>query len=49
MPLPDLLIGQASELTLQDVPVQIKECLQHVAFLARARQLIGCERRNGAG
>jgi hypothetical protein len=32
MPLTDLLIGQAGQLALHDVPVKIKEGLQHLAF-----------------
>jgi len=40
MPLTDLLIGQASQLALQYVPVQVKERLKHRAFPAGAHQLI---------
>jgi hypothetical protein len=36
VPLADLLIRQAGQLALQDVPVQIKEGLEHLPFVAGA-------------
>jgi hypothetical protein len=49
MPLTKLLIRKTVQLALQYVPVQIKECLQHLSFPAGAYQLIRRKRRNRAG
>ena len=49
MPLTDLLIGQASQLALQYVPVQVKESLKHLTFSAGAHQLIRRQRRYMTG
>ena len=49
MPLTKLLIRKAVQLALQYVPIQVKECLEHLAFPASAHQLIRRKRRNRAG